>query len=654
MKKILIANRGEIAARIARTCRSMGIASVAVYSDADAGSVHVAAADEAVRIGAAPSAESYLKVEAILRAAELTGADAVHPGFGFLAENPDFADACAQAELTFIGPSPAAIRSMGSKKQAKVLVEDAGVPVIPGAAVTEQTDAALIAAAKTIAMPRLIKASAGGGGKGMRVVRQEGELADAISAARREAKSSFGDDTLLIERYIERPRHVEIQIFGDRHGNVVHLFERECSIQRRHQKIIEESPSPALDEALRARMGEAAVKVGQAIGYDNAGTVELILAPDGEFYFLEVNTRLQVEHPVTEAVTGLDLVRLQIEIAEGAELPFSQPDLRQDGHAIECRIYAEDPANDYLPATGTILDWHLPPLDGVRVDAGVASGSEVGIHYDPMLAKVIAHGADRKEATRRMIHALENLTVSGVVTNRQLLLAVLAHEAFVAGDTDTHFLARHADTIELGGPSDAALASAAVAAALAQHSARRGEALLSGIVTGYRNNRTAEQVVAFAHGERTIEVHYRDLGGDRFRVAVDGGEASVGRLVSHDGPALVFEDGDGVRRTVRVATDGAAVYCHGPLGAVRLDVVPRFGEGETETVAGGCLAPMPGKIIQLRVEEGAEVQQGQVLVILEAMKMEHSVTAPADGVVQQVLVSEGEQVDADALLVVVE
>ena len=649
MKKVLIANRGEIAERIVRTCRAMGIRTVAVFSDADAGSVHVSAADEAVRIGPAPSAESYLSVDALLQAAQKTGADAVHPGYGFLAENAPFAERCAQAGLTFIGPSPEAIRSMGSKREAKALVSRAGVAVIPGVSADEHSDEALIAASKDINLPILVKASAGGGGKGMRVVRDAGHLAAAIAGARREAKSAFGDDTLLIERYIEKPRHVEIQILGDTHGNIVHLFERECSIQRRHQKIIEESPSPALDDGLRARMGDAAVRAAAAIGYANAGTVEFILAPDGEFYFLEVNTRLQVEHPVTELVTGHDLVRLQIQIAEGAKLPFSQLDLHQRGHAIECRLYAEDPANGYLPAIGTIVDWHLPPLEGVRVDAGVNTGTEVGIHYDPMLAKVISHGADRAEAIRRMVYALESLSVQGVVTNRALLLGVLQHEVFIAGDTNTHFLDSH--DVGSGALGQEARHFAATAAALAQQAARQSQACLP-VLSGYRNNRTADQSVEYSVGEARMQVQYRALGEDRFRVKI-GDTVSEVRRASWCPPELTLEM-DGVVRRARVVVDGDQVYCHSLAGSVHLSTQPRFPEEEVAVVAGACLAPMPGKIIAVRVSEGVEVRKGQVLVILEAMKMEHSVTAPTDGVVSQILAVEGEQVDADTLLAVVE
>ena len=469
--KVLIANRGEIARRIMRTCRAMGVETVAVYSDADAAMPFVREADEAVRLGPAPSRESYLVVERILEAAERTGADAIHPGYGFLAENADFAQAVADAGRVFIGPTPDAIRAMGSKKEAKALVAKAGVPVVPGYDGADQDPAVLAAKAKEIGFPVLLKASAGGGGKGMKRVDEAGQLEAAIESAKREAMSSFGDDVLLVEKYVERPRHVEIQIFGDAHGNVVHLFERECSIQRRHQKVLEESPSPALDEALRAKMGEAAVEAGKAIGYRNAGTVEFILGQDGSFYFLEVNTRLQVEHPVTEGVTGLDLVREQLRVAEGHPLSFTQGSLEMRGAALEARVYAEDPAGGFLPQSGPVIDWHLPELEGVRVDAGVESGSEVGIHYDPMLAKIITVGADRVEATRRMRRALRALSVQGLTTNRAFLLKVLEHPAYLEGAIHTHFIEEHAEALETG-LSPQAIAHAAVAATLAEHERR--------------------------------------------------------------------------------------------------------------------------------------------------------------------------------------
>ncbi len=440
-RKVLIANRGEIAMRVMRACRELGVRTVAVYSDADAAAPHTRFADEAVRLGPPPPSESYLQIDAVLEAARKMGADAVHPGFGFLSENARFAEAVGEAGLTFIGPKPDVVRTMGSKTEARALMQKAGVPVVPGTPAGKD-DASLIAAADGIGFPLLVKASAGGGGKGMRIVRESKELTGALASARREAKSAFGDDTVFLERYLERPRHIEFQVFGDDHGNIVHLFERECSIQRRHQKIVEETPSPALDDALRRRMGEAALAAARAVEYTNAGTVEFLLSADGEFYFLEMNTRLQVEHPVTECSTGIDLVHWQLRVAAGEPLPLRQEDLRQQQHAIECRIYAEDPASQFLPVTGRAVYVREPEGPGIRVDAALESGQEIPVFYDPMLAKLITWGRDRDLAIARMRQALGDYVVLGVTTNLPFLREVIAHEAFASGDTDTGFLDR--------------------------------------------------------------------------------------------------------------------------------------------------------------------------------------------------------------------
>jgi 3-methylcrotonyl-CoA carboxylase alpha subunit len=443
LQRILIANRGEIAVRVMRACREAGIESVAVYSDADAQALHVSLADHAVRIGPPAAAESYLSIEAILAAAREAGADAIHPGYGFLSENDDFARACERAGIVFIGPPPEAIERMGSKIAAREVAERAGVPVVPGSVPADQSDAALAAAARGIGFPVLLKPSAGGGGIGMKVVREAGGLLGAIGQARREAAAAFGDDTLYVERLVERPRHVEIQVLADAHGNIVHLFERECSIQRRHQKVVEETPSPALTPALRARMGDAAVRVAGAAGYRNAGTIEFLLdgaGDDARFYFLEMNTRLQVEHPVTEQVTGVDLVRAQIAVAAGERLPWPQADLTQRGHAIEVRIYAEDPVRDHLPQAGPLLLYREPVMPGVRIDAGVVEGSTITVHYDPMIAKLIATAETRDAARLRALAALRSYPILGIRTNIPFLIELLEHPRFVNGDFDTHFL----------------------------------------------------------------------------------------------------------------------------------------------------------------------------------------------------------------------
>lgn len=655
--KLLIANRGEIAARIMRSCADMGIETVAVFSDADADAPFVRLADEAVRIGPPPSADSYLRVDRILEAAKRTGADAIHPGFGFLAENADFAQAVIDAGLVFVGPSPDAIRSMGSKQRAKQIAKGAGVPVIPGYDGADQDPAVLAAEAKKIGFPVLVKASAGGGGKGMRVVKSEGGLAAAIEGAKREAKSSFGDDTLLIEKYVERPRHVEIQILGDQHGELVHLFERECSIQRRHQKIIEEAPSPAVDPGLRQLMGEAAVKLGRAIGYYNAGTVEMILDPDGAFYFLEVNTRLQVEHPVTEAITDVDLVELQIRVARGEELPLDQEMVSHmaSGHAVECRIYAEDPANEFLPQSGRIVEWDAPKRDWLRIDAGVESGSEVGIHYDPMLAKVITWGPARVDAVERMIWALRRLSVQGIRTNRDFLVTVLKHEAFLAGELHTHFIEEHLADDRGASVSPGLTRDAALAAALHGQGERRRS--LPGLRSGFRNNRFVDQELRLLHGETKVAVRYADLGGERFRasIAIEGDDvvSTHVRRVAQDGPVITFEDEAGHRQRARVIRDGDAVHVMIDGRNQRFAVEPRFPDRSAESAADGAFAPMPGQIVKVLVSEGEQVTTGQTLVIMEAMKMEHSIGAPHDGVVAELHAKEGGQVSEGEVLVVV-
>jgi acetyl-CoA carboxylase biotin carboxylase subunit len=653
ISKILVANRGEIAARIQRTLRSMGIASVAVFSDADAGAPFVRSADEAVRIGPAPSSESYLRADRIIEAAKKTGAEAIHPGFGFLAENAAFARAVAEAGLVFIGPSADAIDKMGSKKAAKRLVHAAKVPVVPGEAPDDQSIEALSQAALRVGFPLLLKASAGGGGKGMRIVFAEGDLPAAIEGAKRESLSAFGDDTLLIERYIERPRHVEVQILGDHQGNVVHLFERECSIQRRHQKIVEETPSPALDPMLRAQMGAAAVAVAKAVGYQNAGTVEFILAPDGSFHFLEVNTRLQVEHPITECVTGIDLVREQIRVAEGEPLPFAQEDLAMHGHAIECRLYAEDADHGFLPTTGTLVDWFVPDVPGLRVDSGVETGSEVGIHYDPMLAKVVVHAQTREEAIQKMLGALAGLAAEGLTTNREFLMRVLSHPAFAAGQTHTHFIDEHL----AGAPEDPRRPErerwAAVAGNMAGRAARlAGRRLLPTLVSGFRNNRFAREHVEYRLLDRHVRVDYTARADGALEVSLDQNEHVV-RDIAVAGRSVAFEDERGVRRRFRVSARGDHFHVHTREGSFTLVELPRFPERETVLAPGACVAPMPGKVVKVLVAEGAHVAAGDLLVVLEAMKMEHSVKAPEEGVVSEILVSEGEQVEAEAVLVVV-
>jgi len=652
--KILIANRGEIALRIMRTCRAMGIGTAAIFADPDRHAPFLRAADEAVCIGPPVTGGSFLAIEKIVDAARDVRADAVHPGYGFLAENADFAQACADAGLTFIGPTPDAIRRMGSKIEAKKIMAAAGVPIIPGFGAAGLSDHDIAARASDIGYPILIKASAGGGGKGMRSVHEPSKLATALEGARRESKHAFGDDTLLIERYFGSARHIEIQILGDAHGNLIHCFERECSIQRRYQKIIEEAPSPAIDDQLRARMGAAAVAAGRAIGYQNAGTVEFVVDTDGKFYFLEVNTRLQVEHPVTEEITGLDLVRLQILVAQGEPLPFRQEDLAIGGHAIECRIYAEDPHNDFLPSTGTLLCWQESPGTGIRYESGVETGSEVTIHYDPMLAKVIAHAATRVEAAQRLARALSEMRVHGVRTNVPLLVRVLRHPAFLAGTLDTHFIATH---IVLDGQRTPEQEHAdrvhAVATALWQQAQRRAAApVLRGLPSGWRNNPTQMQQVAYVGGDATMHLGYRVHSHGRVTVAVDG-TSHEATVLSCDAEHIGITF-DGVHRSYQIITHDGVHYVHSTLGTSELHEVPRFPPPAEKEVQGGCRAPMPGKILAVRVDPGQVVHKGETLVILEAMKMEHEVVAPHDGTVREVTVQVGQQVEAGAVLVVLD
>jgi acetyl-CoA carboxylase biotin carboxylase subunit len=641
IEKLLVANRGEIALRVMRTARAMGIATVAVYSDADADAPHVRFADEAVRIGPAPARESYLVIASLLDAARITGADAIHPGYGFLSENAGFSEAVAEAGLVFVGPPAHVIRALGSKQAAKRIAEQAGVPIVPGYHGDDREH--LVDHANAVGFPLLVKASAGGGGKGMRVVRGPDELAEAIERAQSEALSAFGDDTLLFERYVARPRHIEIQILGDTHGNVVHLHERECSIQRRHQKIVEEAPSVALDDARRAQMGNAAVALGKAVGYVGAGTVEFITDPDGNFYFLEVNTRLQVEHPVTEAITGLDLVREQLRIARGERLGYDAAPAAR-GWAIEVRLCAEDADRDYLPTTGTLHAVDVP--ETVRADVGVVAGSEVGIHYDSMLGKIIAYAPTRGEAAQVLRDALVRTWVPGVITNREQLARILAHPAFLAGELDTHFLETHAGELASRAPGLDKLRVAAVAATLHAIDARRDRHELA--APGWRNVYSQDQRVTYAVGESQIELGYRP-DGDGFAFAIGGKTTLVSRF-GVDGDRVWFVEHGNHRRGARVLRDRDRVYvlAHGYLATLIEE--PRFPDHAAQAIAGGLVAPMPGKVVKVLVTPGQEVAAGAPIVVLEAMKMEHTVRAPEAGIVGEINVAVGDQVVDGALL----
>ena len=592
--------------RIARTAHEMGISPVAVYADADCNSPHLRAGDESVAIGA-----SYLDIDRILDAARKTDADAIHPGYGFLAENADFADACLRSGILFVGPSSDAIRKMGSKIAAREVAVATGVPIVP--AIDPQA---------AIEFPVLIKASAGGGGRGMRVVTSAAQLDESLKSAKSEAERAFGDGSLLIERYIENARHVEFQIFGDHHGNMIHLFERDCSIQRRHQKIIEESPSPALSDVLRRRMGEAAVAIGRAIGYTNAGTIEFLFAPSGEFFFIEVNTRIQVEHPVTELVTGLDLIRLQIEVAEGKPLTVN-PSIA--GHAIEARLYAEDPTNNFVPSTGTVHVWR-PPAH-VRVDTALEEGSQIGMHYDPLLAKIASYGDDRETALRKLLHALRSTCILGLQTNREYLIQLLESDEFREGRATTAFLpAPQPDVVDQG----------CVAAAV--HYLAKSP--LQGVPPNYRNN-------PYRAPTMKLRVHNRDL-----TVDVRSARTLACRVHTHvNAENQITLTTDGITRTYEIKQTADEIFVHSPTTSLAITCLPRHPRPASAIQRESANSPMPGQVLRVLVEEGQQVKTGDSLVVLEAMKMEQTIRTSIDGVVKSILVVTGQVVAPGQMLV---
>ncbi|MFJ2563998.1 acetyl/propionyl/methylcrotonyl-CoA carboxylase subunit alpha [Streptomyces sp. NPDC094154] len=660
---VLVANRGEIAVRVIRTLRALGVRSVAVFSDADADARHVREADTAVRIGPAPAAESYLSVERILEAAARTGAQAVHPGYGFLAENAGFARACKEAGLVFIGPPADAISLMGDKIRAKETVKAAGVPVVPGSSGSGLTDAQLAEAAREIGMPVLLKPSAGGGGKGMRLVRDAGLIDEEIAAARREARASFGDDTLLVERWVDRPRHIEIQVLADGHGNVVHLGERECSLQRRHQKIVEEAPSVLLDEETRAAMGEAAVQAARSCGYRGAGTVEFIV-PGGDpaaYFFMEMNTRLQVEHPVTELITGLDLVEWQLRVAAGEPLAFAQEDVRLTGHAIEARLCAEDPARGFLPSGGTVLALREPQGEGVRTDSGLSEGTEVGSLYDPMLSKVIAYGPDRATALRKLRAALAGTVTLGVQTNAGFLRRLLAHPAVVAGELDTGLVERVVDELV---PTEVPAEVYEAAALLRQ--AALGPARATGWVDpfsaadGWRLGGEPAWTVHHLRvpGHEPVAVRVRRTPDGGAEVLTDG--SGTPRRASGGLPPRAGTDDrftfqlDGVVHTFATTPDGTWLGRDGDVWHVRdHDPVAASLSRAAHSGADSLTAPMPGTVTVVKVAVGDEVVAGQSLLVVEAMKMEHLISAPHAGTVTELDVAPGATVAMDQVLAVI-
>jgi geranyl-CoA carboxylase alpha subunit len=641
--KILIANRGEIALRIMRTARRLGYGVVAVYSDADRDALHVREGDQAVRIGEALPAQSYLRIDAIVAAAKASGASAVHPGYGFLAENEDFAQACRDAGLVFIGPSPEAIRAMGNKAGAKDIMQKAGVPCVPGYQGADQSDAAMLAEAKKIGFPVMIKAVAGGGGRGMRLVADAAAFPDALRSARSEAQGAFGDPTVILERAIVDPRHIEIQVFGDRYGNAVHLGERDCSVQRRHQKLIEEAPSPKVTRKLRARMGDVAVAAVKQLRYEGAGTLEFLLDPSGEFYFMEMNTRLQVEHPVTEAITGLDLVELQLRVASGEPLGLVQEDIKFSGHAIEVRLCSEDASHDFMPQSGKMALWQMP--DGVRVEHALQSGSEIPPFYDSMIAKIISHGADRNEARGRLICGLEQTAAFGVTTNQGFLVSCLRHPGFAAGEATTAFIGNHRDELLASRTNDKA--EAALAALLLYvtnpHAPpwRGGRSLAATFPLTMR--------VDLGHGVHEVDIVRERDGG--YVAAIDGRELRF-EIDELDRDAIRFRT-DGMMESARFLRDGDRLYIlhRGATIAVR-DLT--LAAPVSATSAGGdgkVRAAMSGRVVAVLVKPGEQVTAGQPVMTLEAMKMEHVHTAGVAGTVSSIDVSEGEQVTTGRIVV---
>ena len=667
-KKILIANRGEIACRVASTARRLGVKTVAVYSDADADAKHVAACDESVHIGGSAPKDSYLRWERIIDAARACGAEAIHPGYGFLSENEDFARACAEAGLVFIGPPPSAIKDMGLKAESKQLMEKAGVPLVPGYHGHDQDPALLQREADRIGYPVLIKASAGGGGKGMRAVEKAEEFAAALASCKREAMGSFGDDAVLVEKYVQRPRHIEIQVFGDAHGNLVYLFERDCSVQRRHQKVLEEAPAPGMTPELRVRMGAAAVAAARAVNYVGAGTVEFIVEQPGgyerpedmKFYFMEMNTRLQVEHPVTEAITGQDLVEWQLRVASGEPLPCMQDELRITGHAIEARICAENPDNQFLPATGTLHVYRKPAAASfargpVRIDDGVREGDAISPFYDSMIAKLIVHGDTREQALARLDEALAQTHIVGLATNVQFLRRVAASGAFAQAKLDTALIQRESAVLFQQEPVGLPLAAAAAVAATLLRE-RQAEAPGSPFSRrdGWRLGGLHRRAFDFVFGGEAVQAWLRYAPGSTptLEVGEVAGPLAFAEAPGGEGAGVAIDlqfAGRRTRATVHVLGD--AVHVFTPAGATRIDTVdPLAHAGDTQAEGGRLTAPMPGKVVSFAVRAGDAVSRGQPLAVMEAMKMEHTIAAPADGVVQELLYAPGDQVTEGAEL----
>ncbi len=642
IKKILIANRGEIACRIVRTCKSLGIATVAVYSDADKFSLHVKMADEAVWIGESAPSASYLKMDKLIEVAKQTQADAIHPGYGFLAENATFAQLCWDNGIIFIGPNPQAIQAMGSKKEAKELVSQYQVPTIPGYNGSDQSLHRLQSEAQKIGFPLLIKASAGGGGKGMRIVRSQEAFNDALNAAKREALAAFGDDTVLLEKYFDTSRHIEVQILGDKHGNIIHCFERECSIQRRYQKIIEEAPSPALTPELRKKITQAAINAAKAIQYDNAGTVEFLLDEEGSFYFLEINTRIQVEHPVTEAITNMDLIAMQIHVAEGGMLP--QQSTQFHGHAIECRIYAEDPYDDFMPRNGKLLTFEVPDL--VRVDTGVQAGDTISIFYDPMIAKIISHGKNRNEAIRKMIYALQNSKIQGLTHNQTYLLQILQHPAFQNAQLSTAFIKQYENDLKFNIQEPLWLAAALIYQSL------KTPLALPFLPRGWRNNPYQWSYELFKLQEKNFKVEYQWLEEDSIQIKIKQQDYTITQITLQNHSLVFFLDKVKYTFEVQKTSKGFEVWYQGiNLEIETIDKLPDVVQGENKNA---YVAQMPGEVLKVLVQVGEIVEPGTPLMVLVSMKMENTLYAHSKGIVKEIFVAEKSFVEANSQLLQIE
>ncbi len=645
LSKILIANRGEIACRVIRTAKSMGFRTVAVYSVADQGAPHVAMADEAVCIGAAAVGESYLVADKLIQACEKTGADAIHPGYGFLSENASFAELCAARNITFIGPPAAAIELMGSKRLSKIAMQKADVPCIPGYEGYAQDDESLIQAAGSIGFPLMIKASAGGGGRGMRLARNEKELPAQLKTARSEASNAFGNGELILERALLQPRHIEIQVFADQQGHAVYLGERDCSIQRRHQKVVEEAPSPFVDETLRQRMGQAAVNAALACHYVGAGTVEFLVDQEKNFYFLEMNTRLQVEHPVTEMITGFDLVAWQLKVAVGQSLPVSQEEIRLQGHAMEVRLYAEDPGQQFLPQTGPVLSWEPATGDGIRIDDGIRSGQEISPHYDPMIAKIIAYGSDREEARRRLLRAVEDSVLFGVTSNQRFLTSVLAHPEFAEGNATTAFIEQHLQEDASLQPPAGTLLSHGLTAIILYFAQHRNSSHF-----GWWSANRAPWPYELRLGEKVFELALHAGENQSFDIVMESQKLSV-EIAFFNDKELVYRCDD-VRRRIRYHQQGEQVYLNLKGETLHYQDLSRKAAQAGDIAGDGRIkASMDGAIVDVLVQEGRQVAKGDTLVVLEAMKMEHPLKADRDGVVGEVKVKVGDQVRVRELLV---